>query len=219
MSEISQCPENASDRGFSLLNDPTRGTAKFHEVRLPALLVTSATLGCRPPVKGTNGGGLLPAARTSYCLSGRWRFFISLSGLKAAAKVTSLRQISGAMVRCSWLSSGLPQLWHWHCDQYTEYTMHFWHLSAQNLYQKSIVTQFCLLIGSFSFFFIMSRTVLMSKLNNIILVPRVPDILPAAVTTAACHRAPRPRGHWPLSPPCHRRSCSCAPLSAASPQI
>ena len=77
----------------------------------------------------------MPAARTSYCLSGRWRFFISLSGLKAAAKVTSLRQISGAMVRCSWLSSGLPQLWQWHCDQYTEYTMHFWHLSAQNLHQ------------------------------------------------------------------------------------
>ena len=58
---ISQYPEKAPVRAFSLLEEPSPGTAKFREVRLPALLVTSATLGWWPPVKGTNGGGLLPA--------------------------------------------------------------------------------------------------------------------------------------------------------------
>ena len=66
---ISQYPEKAPVRAFSLLEEPSPCTAKFREVRLPALLVTSATLGCWPPVKGTNGCCQLDASTENQLLS------------------------------------------------------------------------------------------------------------------------------------------------------
>ena len=66
---ISQYPEKAPVRAFSLYEEPSAGTAKFREVRLPALLVTSATLGWWPPVKGTNGCCQLDASTENQLLS------------------------------------------------------------------------------------------------------------------------------------------------------